>query len=180
MKKSRKISGMILALALAFHFSLAVFAADPYNNYGSQSGNISVQSYSSSYNSTWVGYLDNGRAAWNNSTANVTISTSSSSSNTIQAAQYADSWYGLCTQTYNTSTGYTTQFTIQINARTIAADATNNANFAKSTIAHEFGHVFWLCDNPSTTSSSLMKYTRDRNTLTTPQTFDINNVNAKY
>lgn len=40
---------------------------------------------------------------------------------------------------------YTTKFTIKVNARTISADATNFNNFAKSTVTHEFGHVFWLC-----------------------------------
>lgn len=58
------------------------------------------------------------------------------------ADKYDDTWYGLTSQTYNSSTGYTTKFTIKVNARTISADATNFNNFAKSTVTHEFGHVF--------------------------------------
>lgn len=100
--------------------------------------------------------------------------------NSIEAARYNDTWYGLTSQTYNSSTGYTTKFTIKVNARTISEDATNFNNFAKSTVTHEFGHVFWLCDNPNTSKSSIMKYSRNRNSMTAPQTFDVDNVNAKY
>lgn len=96
------------------------------------------------------------------------------------ADKYNDTWYGLTSQTYNSSTGYTTKFTIKVNARTISADATNFNNFAKSTVTHEFWHVFWLCDNPNTSKSSIMKYSRNRNGMTAPQTFDVDNVNAKY
>ncbi|RGR55611.1 hypothetical protein [Agathobacter rectalis] len=96
------------------------------------------------------------------------------------ADKYNDTWYGLTSQTYNSSTGYTTKFTIKVNARTISEDATNFNNFAKSTVTHEFGHVFWLCDNPNTSKSSIMKYSRNRNSMTAPQTFDVDNVNAKY
>ena len=80
------------------------------------------------------------------------------------ADKYNDTWYGLTSQTYNSSTGYTTNFN----------------NFAKSTVTHEFGHVFWICDNPNTSKSSIMKYSRNRNDMTAPQTFDVDNVNAKY
>lgn len=96
------------------------------------------------------------------------------------ADKYDDTWYELTSQTYNSSTGYTTKFTIKVNARNISADATNFNNFAKSTVTHEFGHVFWLCDNPNTSKSSIMKYSRNRNSMTAPQTFDVDNVNAKY
>lgn len=99
-------------------------------------------------NYAWVRIIDDGIAAWNDSGANVSITTSSSSDNTIEPARYNDTWYGLTTQT--------------------------------CTVAHEFGHVFWLCDNPNTTKPSLIKHSRDRNTMMTPQQFDIDNVNAKY
>lgn len=39
-----------------------------------------------------------------------------------------------------------------------------------------FGYV----DNPNTSKSSIMKYSRNRNSMTAPQTFDVDNVNAKY
>ena len=39
-----------------------------------------------------------------------------------------------------------------------------------------FGYV----DNPNTSKSSIMKYSRNRNGMPAPQTFDVDNVNAKY
>lgn len=183
MKKGKIILCLLMSIMMISINEISVMAADPYLSHGCEHGDIKVKPYSSLYNSIWVSILDNGRSAWNNSSANVSIYTNTSSENVLEAARYNDTWYGLNTQTYNTSTGYTTKFIIQVNARTISNDATDFNNFAKSTVAHEFGHSFWLCDNPTTSSTStksLMKYSRDRNTLTTPQTFDINNVNAKY
>lgn len=180
MKKLKYFIVLTIALCMVFASSIVTYAADPYLSYGSKTGSVNVEKYSDKYNDTWVSILNNGISAWNNSKANVSISKTSSSKNSIEAAQYDDTWYGLTTQTYNPSTGYTSKFVIKVNARTISADATNFDNFAKSTVTHEFGHVFWLCDNPSTSKSSIMKYSRDRNTMTTPQTFDIDNVNAKY
>ncbi|WP_152600474.1 hypothetical protein [Bifidobacterium biavatii] len=159
---------------------MVAYAADPYLPYGSKTGTINVKNYSDKYNDQWISIIDNGISAWNNSRANVAISTKLFSNNSIEAARYDATWYGLTTQTYNTSTGYTSKFVVQVNAKTISADASDFANFAKSTVTHEFGHVFWLVDNPSTAQSSIMKYSRNRNIMTTPQTFDINNVNAKY
>lgn len=180
MKKLKYLIISTVSFCMVLASSILVYAADPYLSYGSKTGSINVQSYSNKYNDTWVSILNNGISAWNNSRAKVSISKTSSSANTIEAARYDDTWYGLTTQTYNTSTGYTSKFVIKINARTISDDALNFSNFARGTVTHEFGHVFWLCDNPSTTKSSIMKYSRDRNTMTLPQTFDIDNVNAKY
>ena len=64
--------------------------------------------------------------------------------------------------------------------QSISNDATNFNNFVQSVLVHELGHILCLADNPSTTSSSIMKYSRDRNTLTRPQTYDINDVNTKF
>lgn len=177
----KKLLSLTVAMVTMLVMGVNIFASnDPYLTYGSQSASINVKSYSNLYNDTWVDILNAGRSAWNTSATPVWISTSSSSVNTIEAAQYDDTWYGICSQTYNTSTGYTQKFSIKINARTISRDAVDFSNFAISTTAHEFGHVFWLCDNPTTSSSSLMKYTRDRNSMTKPQTFDVNNVTSKY
>lgn len=180
MKKIRYFIVSTIVLCMIFASTIVTYAADPYLSFGSKTGNVNVKKYADKYNDTWVSVIDNGISAWNNSSANVSISKSSSSKNSIEAARYDDTWYGLTSQTYNSSTGYTTKFTIKVNARTISADATNFNNFAKSTVAHEFGHVFWLCDNPNTSKSSIMKYSRNRNGMTAPQTFDVDNVNAKY
>lgn len=56
----------------------------------------------------------------------------------------------------------------------------NETSVYNFVMSHEFGHLFWLCDNPVTSSPSIMDYNRNRNTMTSPQQFDISNVNAKY
>lgn len=71
-------------------------------------------------------------------------------------------------------------FDITLNSRTISRDATNVSNFIQSVFVHELGHSIWLRDNPPTTSPSIMSHSRDRDTMTDPQTYDINAVNAKY
>ena len=50
----------------------------------------------------------------------------------------------------------------------------------QSTIAHEFGHAYWLSDNPNTSQTSLMKYSRDRAVITGPTAYDIDNVIDKF
>lgn len=179
MKRTKKILSIAVMICILLGFSVVAYAADPYLDYGTRTGKTSVQEYSGKYNDTWVAIIDDSISAWNDSEANVYLSVTNGSVNTIEAARYNDSWYGLTTQTLTTS-GYTSQFSIKLNARTIGDDATNAVNFAKSTATHEFGHVFWLCDNPSTTEPSIMKYSRDRNVMVTPQPFDIENVNKKY
>lgn len=171
---------LVILMAITLVSAMTVYAADPYLSYGLKSGKTTVKSYSNSYNDVWVKILDNSRSAWNNASSHTNISTSSSSKNSIQAARFSDSWYGLCSQTYNRITRHTSKFVIKVNARTIGENAENVSNFAQSVTVHEFGHTFWLCDNPKTSSSSIMKYSRDRNKMTKPQRFDITNVNNKY
>ena len=142
MKKIRYFIVSTIVLCMIFASTIVTYAADPYLSFGSKTGNVNVKKYADKYNDTWVSVIDNGISAWNNSSANVSISKSSSSKNSIEASRYNDTWYGLTSQTYNSSTGYTTKFTIKVNARTISEDATNFNNFAKSTVTHEFGHVF--------------------------------------
>jgi len=52
--------------------------------------------------------------------------------------------------------------------------------YAMSVMTHEFGHALRLIDNPSTTLASLMKHSRDRVKINSPQPFDINSVRACY
>lgn len=175
--KTRKL--LVIMLVILASASITTVSAAIYLNYGSKSPYINVLSYTNAYNDTWVSILDNGRSSWNTSSAKVTVTTTSSSANQIYAAQYADSWYGLATR-LQTSGGYITKFKININARTIGNDAINFNNFARNVVAHEFGHIFWLSDNPTTSSASLMRHDRNRNTMVGPQPYDIVNVNAKY
>jgi len=141
---------------------------------GSPKAGIDVK-YPNNLNDTWLTPISNGVSAWNGTATKVTIGYLSSSTNSITAAQYSDTWYGLNTQW---SSPY--KYTIQLNARTIVRDATNFSNFVKGATVHEFGHCFFLKDNPNTTLASIMKYTNDFNTVTTPQQYDINDVNSVY
>lgn len=126
-----------------------------------------------SYNSTWMTPLNGAIASWNvHSKLNIYIPTSSG--NTLTVASYSDGWYGLYTY------GPGQKRTFKVNSRTISAAATNFTNFARSTTAHELGHGFCLDDNPSTSQASLMKHSRNRNTLYTPQSYDWADINAHY
>lgn len=66
----------------------------------------------------------------------------------------------------------------------ISRDANNIYNFGQSVVAHEFGHLFFLADNPVSSGAgnnmSLMNHARDRETVIQPTYFDINNVINKY
>lgn len=155
-------------------------AADPYLNCGDADGKITIKPYKDKYNDTWIKIIRKSIVVWNQSDANVNISVSTDSTNEIRARSFDDTWYGLTSQTYDVSTGYTTKFTIKMNVRTIKRDAIDFPRFARSTLVHEFGHVFWLCDNPNTTKKTIMSYGRDRNTMIEPQPFDVTNVNKKY
>ncbi|SFS06166.1 zinc metalloprotease [Anaeromicropila populeti] len=171
------LSCCFLCCSVLINSGYIILAADPFLDYGVSSANVSVK-FASGINSTWTTRLNNSIAAWNATDTPVTIAKSSSSSNTVYADYYSDTWYGL--KSSIVSNNILTSFTIKINSRTITNDATNVSNFAQSTTVHEFGHVFWLCDNPNTTQSTIMSYSRDRNTMITPQQFDIDNVNEKF
>ena len=75
---------------MIFASTIVTYAADPYLSFGSKTGNVNVKKYADKYNDTWVSVIDNGISAWNNSSANISISKSSSSKNSIEAARYDD------------------------------------------------------------------------------------------
>ncbi len=176
---TKKVAIFILFVLVSIGIpSITVRAAiTPYSSSGSETGNISVRDYTGQYNDLWVSIMDESVDSWN-TLANVSIMKDPWSQNYILASQYLDEWYGIEIPT--PSSGYITSFIIKLNTRTIADNATNFSNFAQSVLVHELGHVFWLKDNPGTTSSSIMKYSRNRNLMILPQQYDINNVNAKY
>lgn len=83
MVKAKKRLETVVMIFIMSGMSVTAYAADPYLNYGSKTAHVNVQTYSDKYHSTWVSIINNGIAAWNNSTAVVSIATSSSSSNLI-------------------------------------------------------------------------------------------------
>jgi hypothetical protein len=168
----------VTALLLAVVFCLSVpgtaFAA--YLTYGWPTTTIPVKPYS--YSSEWQVPLDMSLSNWNNAGAKVTFVKTATSDNAILVDQYADTWVGLNS---NRSVGNRmTSFNIKLNETIISIAATNHLNYVQSVFVHELGHCIWFNDNPATSSASIMKYGRDRNTMTLPQSFDIENVKAKY
>lgn len=146
------------------------------------SGGMPTRSFNvkpSGINDTWVGFLDTSRANWNGSGAGTSIGRSSSAAAVFTAGRYSASWYGLYTP--HGIRGINRTFTIQVNARTLEADS--GSNFTKwilSTSTHELGHALSLADNPNTSSSSLMKHSRNRTTLQKPTSYDVSEVQRIY
>jgi hypothetical protein len=131
-----------------------------------------------SYNTSWQPNLNRALTIWNASATPASITKNTASRNYLQAAQYADTWYGLFTSWGpRDSSRY---FRIRLNARTIARDAVNFANWVTSCFVHELGHGLSMADNPSTTRASIMKHSRNRNTMISPQPYDIEEVNRIY
>jgi hypothetical protein len=128
------------------------------------------------YNDSWQGPMDQAIWNWNSTPTPVWITKSSSAPSWVTAASYSDTWYGL----YTTHWYFGRYFDIKLNARTISRDAYNFSNFVTSCFVHELGHALNLDDNPNTSSPSIMKQDRDRNSMTTPQQYDIDDVNYYY
>lgn len=124
-------------------------------------------------NSTWWNNVFQAATNWSatNSQTNAIIGTSTSSDNVVYAASYAVSWYGAYTPLTHSSTN-TTSFKVQLNSRTINRDCTDFNNFVTSVMVHELGHALGINDRYNV-STCIMGSTRDRNTLTTPQSDDI-------
>ena len=181
MKIKKTVSLMVIGiLLLSATQSFAVSGSDSqYMDYGSKTKSTSIR-YATCVTSIWATRIDNGRSAWNNSTTGISISKSSTSPNYIYVESYSYDWYGLYTAQEKSGSNVT-KYKIQINTRTLTANAgCNFENWAKSTIAHEFGHVFWLADNPSTSRASLMKHDRNRANTTVPQAYDVTSISNKY
>lgn len=166
--KCKKI--LIVLTAFMFLFPVNVYAeTDP--GWGSQTPKINLPYPSDLFNSTWSKPISDAYSAWNSTSNKVNVRMLSTSKNRLYAAGYSDTWYG------NSSPANPGPFTIKLNARTINNDAYNLPNFIKSTMVHELGHIFCL---DHTTKTSIMNGYRNRNTMTTPQKFDITEVNSVY
>lgn len=179
MKHRGRLSAWRIVTAMLFATALALTSVTPasatYYGGGMPSATFRIKPWS--YNSTWQTPMNNALSSWNSASSKVNITKSSSAAAYVTATQYSDTWYGL--YSYSGIPAFRV-FDIKLNSRTIAADASNIANFIRSTFAHELGHALSLADNPNTTSASLMKHSRNRNTLYTPRIYDINDVNSFY
>lgn len=125
----KKLIGFLCMIIFSMYSVMCVHAA-AFINYGDADGKIEVQSYQNKYGDGWCEAIRKSINTWNNSSANVKISVSDSSKNKMLIRKYDDTWYGLTTQTYSVSTGYTSKFSIKINSRTIKSDAESYSKFA--------------------------------------------------
>jgi len=142
-------------------------------------GSSSVFVYPYGFNDVWQPLINQSRANWNNTATPILFSISSSSNNHIYANQYEwDDYARMIPESVSGS--QLTKFSLQINARRINEDATNFENFVQSVCVHELGHTIWLNDNPICSLPSIMKYDRNRNSMTSPTDYDVDGVNIKY
>lgn len=169
----------VMAVSVLAGLALSQTAVSPANaDYyagGMPSAHITIKPYN--YNSTWQTAMDQSLSNWYNTPTPAWFEKSSSASNWAEAAEFSDTWYGTYTYWGSGSSRY---FRVQLNSRMIAKDATNFSNFIQSVFVHEMGHALSLLDNPATDQESIMKYSRDRNTMTKPQAYDISEVNNYY
>ncbi len=155
------------------------FNEGKYLSYGHASKYISIKPYS--YNSLWQTSLDQSLNNWNDTSAKVFFYKSSNSNNIVKAQIFDYTAFGKMVPI--TVTGSNLQkFRIELNSGRIADAAQPGcfSNFVQSVMVHEIGHTIWLSDNPVTPSSSIMKYSRNRNQMTKPSSYDVANVASKY
>jgi hypothetical protein len=121
--------------------------------------------------------FSNAISDWNSSQSHIKYYTTTSSSKNILNSYTLmnDNEYGYCTVYYDSITKYISYFEAYVNAgnRNIS-----KSNVARSAAAHELGHSYGLGD--LTTGVAIMNGNRDRTRIYTPQTDDINGVNAHY
>ena len=178
----RKIA-LAIALPAAIAATSVVNAGPAHAEYWS--GGLPVAQFTVSnynFNDTWQPGMDQALSNWNNTATPAMITKSSSPKGKIYAQQYADGWYGL--YVYSGARDSSRTFTIQLNARTIAAAQKSYGgtfkNWVTAIFVHELGHGLSLKDNPSTSSSTIMKYRTNWSTLTKPTSYDTTDVNKIY
>ncbi|MFF2889206.1 hypothetical protein [Paenibacillus sp. NPDC057967] len=133
-------------------------------------------------NSLYSTALINAAASWMVGTpASVFLQQDSSSTNTIVAGNYGQSWYGYYQPYTLNSSGEATRFEIRINGDRIAEDLLNGVtivNTPQSAFAHEFGHALHLDDLSS--GSAIMNNNRNREYYFKPTKDDIDGVKAYW
>lgn len=179
-RSRRQLLATIASTAVLALTGVAISATPAQATYysgGMPSAHFYIKPYS--YNDQWQPNLDQALTNWYNTPTPAWIQKSSSASSWLTAAYLSDTWYGLYTP-YGSGSGR--YFHIQLNSRTISGDAGSNfAHWVTSCFTHELGHGLSLNDDPPVSAnSSIMRHDRNRSTVTTPQQYDINDVNAFY
>ncbi|MCB7135984.1 hypothetical protein [Cellulosimicrobium marinum] len=180
--RARAAAASIVALLLLMT-GVESAAAATYTSNGMPRASFTV--YRPSYNSTWnspLGLAEKGWAAVPEAKIKRTgTKPALGHYNSAVVGSYTADWYGVYTRRYDSSIVYTGYlFTIKLNSRTINKSASNFSNFVRSVYVHEYGHAFSLADNPSGSQASIMKESRNRNSMVYPSTSDKANVSARY
>ena len=187
LKKKMLSVCLIMALILSMN-SMVTFAAtwvyaDTYGiSYGYYSNNININvvDLADSYMDGLYGAIN----AWNNAQTSYSIKISSTATNYVYSSALNTTTYAGVPGYYSVSTKNSnswrncTKFTIVINTRVVTSSA--SYNYERSVFCHELGHAMSLrdLDTSYTTeyaTKSIMSYSRNRETLCTPQSLDIYN-----
>ncbi|MEN6391129.1 MAG: matrixin family metalloprotease [Syntrophomonas sp.] len=174
--KRRNIALICLALLIAMAFSFNVLAYS-INTYGYANPDIDYQN--SGVSSIYLTAMSNAQNAWNNASCDCTVSSSSGSYNplvtfTADPPIIVGFYQSLATDTSDPQ-HLTTWFRIGMNSELFPS---YTANQRQSVCVHELGHAMGLSDLGSGTA--IMNQYRDKSTIYTPQSDDINGVNSNW
>lgn len=133
----------------------------------------------STYKSSWATAVSD----WNSSQSKININLSDFNTSALSyVGTYVTSdtsIYGETTSTLTADSSTVTHFVSRFN--TANSSVTSNATIRRSVANHELGHALTLADyNPSVVFLAIMNQLRNRSITYTPQSDDINGVNAKY
>lgn len=177
-------AGMLLAFSVSFSLTSAAIEDHLTEDrwFGSRSRTVYFRY--DGVSPTWSQNITEGAAAWNDSSAVVSIVLNSSSENTITVAGLRSVRTGV-TRRDPKDGHYEIELNIAAIQQVVNNASTSSTSFQlalRGVAAHEFGHVFCLNDfvNPDTPNISIMNYERDHTKITKPTSLDVNTVNDIY
>lgn len=134
-------------------------------------------SVSTTYKNVWLDAI----SSWNNAQTQVSLYQGSGTTGNVICSTVTDTAtndYGYTYRGRNETTYYMTAAVcyLNLNNSSVAAAGT----ISQSTACHEFGHALGLNHFSSTTVSAVMNTSRNRNTVYTPKTDDVNAINYTY
>ncbi|SFE87446.1 Matrixin [Paenibacillus algorifonticola] len=160
--------------ALAYSFTGHTWSKTNGNTY-----NVSVK-YATT-NTTYRAAFDSAVSDWNSSQSKIKFNLSALNVSSLNKVGTQDvdnpSLYGVCITYPISGTAKISYFTADLNIGN--PNVVNYSKTRRSTAGHELGHALGL-DHVSVLVTAIMNSSRDRETVYTPQTDDINGVNALY
>ncbi|WP_155127231.1 matrixin family metalloprotease [[Actinomadura] parvosata] len=171
-RNAKRKASRLLAATLAGIVCVSISATPAsahWNGTGQLIARIGLYPYN--YNDTWQKPMNKALANWNATSSPADIYKNRNSGSTITVKSYRNTWYG-----HYTRCGDSCLY-IKLNSRTINRDASNFSNYVTGVFVHELGHALNLAHNSTT---SIMNSSRNRDTMTKPQSHDVSDVNAYY